>query len=394
MSLLLIYVTFFCGAWVLLIAGFAWSIKNVPLFHEEAKGLSDDLEHWPRISVIVPACNEAEHIEAAIQSLLEQDYPNLEIVAINDRSTDNTGKLLNQIAEHDPRMQVLHIDNLPEGWLGKVNALHQGVKRATGEWLLFSDADIYFSAGLLRRAILFVQQHQINHLAFLPRVSINSFLLGVSITTFGLFFLLAFRAALVNRPGSQIPIGVGAFNLVNVETFKRTSGFEWLRMEPVDDYGLGLMVKEAGGRTHFSFAYEDLTVPWYNSLAEMFKGLEKNMFGPGASYCWWRMLLMVILVWALLVAPVIGLVVGAITHSWPMLVSGAVPVIALIIFSLSSHQDNGMGRLHILFLPVGIVMLTLMNLWSGYRCIKNGGIDWRGTHYTLNELRAGQRVKF
>lgn len=375
-------------------AGFAWTIKNIPLFHEEAKALPDHLEHWPCISVIVPACNEAEHIEAAIQSLLGQDYPDLEIVAINDRSTDDTGKLLDRIAEHDSRLQVLHIDHLPDGWLGKVNALHQGVKQAKGEWLLFSDADIYFSTGLLKRAIIFVQQHQVDHLAFMPKVTINSFWLGVNIITFGLFFLLASRAARVNRPNSQTPIGIGAFNLVNLPTFKRTPGFEWLRMEPADDYGLGMMVKQAGGRTHFSFAYEDLTVPWYTSVADMFKGLEKNLFGPGAYYLWWRMLLTVIALWALLAAPAIALVAGAITHSWPMLVSGAIPVIVHVIFSLSFHQKNGTGRLHILFLPVGIIMLSLMTLWSGYRCLKNGGIDWRGTHYTLKELRAGQRVKF
>lgn len=394
MSLLHVYTTLFCSAWALMFAGFAWSIKNVPLFHEEVKDLPDNLEHWPRLSIIIPACNEADHIEAAIQSLLEQDYPNLEIVAINDRSIDDTGKLLNKIAEHDSRIQVLHIDNLPDGWLGKVNALQQGVKAANGDWLLFCDADIYFSAGLLKRAIIFVQQHQIDHLAFMPKVTINNFWLGVNIVTFGLFFILMSRAGLVNRPNSKTPIGIGAFNLVNKQTFNRTPGFEWLRMEPVDDYGLGVMVKKAGGRTHFSFAYEDLTVPWYTSVADMFKGLEKNMFGPGAYYLWWRMILTVIALWALLAAPAIALVAGVITDSWLLLVSGAIPVIIHVIFALSFHQKNGTGRLHILFFPVGLIMLSLMMLWSGYRCMKNGGIDWRGTHYTLKELCAGQRVKF
>ena len=375
-------------------AGFAWSIKNVPSFHEEARDLPDNLEPWPRLSVIVPACNEADHIEAAIQSLLEQDYPNLEIVAINDRSTDDTGKILEQIAEHDARIQVLHVGSLPDGWLGKVNALHQGVRQASGDWLLFSDADIYFSTGILKRAITFARQHRIDHLVFMPKVTINSFWLGVSIVTFGLFFMLMSRAALVNRPNSKTPIGVGAFNLVNRQTFNRTPGFEWLRMEPVDDYGLGMMIKKAGGRTHFSFAYEDLNVPWYTSVAEMFKGLEKNMYGPSTGYCWWKMLMQTVLLWALLAAPAVALLAGAITGSWPMLAAGAIAVFVHLIFALSCHQENGMNRWHVLFFPVGLIMLSLMGLWSAYHCVKNGGIDWRGTHYTLRQLRAGQRVRF
>ena len=394
MSFLLIYTVLFCSAWVLMFSGFSWTLRNLPLFHDETKGLSDNIGNWPRLSIIVPACNEEEHIKEAIQSLLKQDYPDLEIVAINDRSTDDTGPILDRIAEHDSRIQVLHLDNLPDGWLGKVNALNQGVKQASGDWLLFTDADIHFSPGVLKRAIIFVRQHQIDHLALIPKLAINGFWLGVSILTFGLLFLLTSRAALVNRPNSKTPIGIGAFNLVNADTFNQTPGFEWLRMETVDDYGLGLMVHNSGGHTHFSLAYNDLSVPWYASVTGMFKGLEKNIFGPGAHYQWWRMLLSVIFMWALLVAPTIALVAGAMAESWLMLIAGMIAVSAHIIFSLSFDPGNGTGKLQTLFFPVGLILFSLMSLWSGYRCMKNGGIDWRGTHYTLKELRAGQRVKF
>lgn len=318
----------------------------------------------------------------------------LEIIAINDRSTDNTGAILNRIAENESRIHILHIDKLPSGWLGKVNAMHQGVKQATGEWLLFCDADIHFSSGMLKRAIIFSRQQKIDHLTLLPSVSINNFWLGVCIVTFGMFFLLSSRAAFVNRPNDKTPMGVGAFNLVKTETFNQTQGFEWLRLEPGDDYGLGLMINKAGGRTHFAFGDADISVPWYGSLTEMFKGLEKNMFGPGAHYLWWRMLSVVTLMWAMMAAPTIALVAGAITQSWPMFISGVIAVGVHVVFSIIFIRKERSETWRLLFIPVGIFLFGLMLLWSGYTCTKNGGIDWRGTHYTLKELRAGQRVKF
>lgn len=312
MSLLLIYTSIFCSLWVFIFIAFAWTLTKVPLFQDETKRQKKELNGWPRISVIVPACNEAENIETALQSLLAQDYPNLEIITINDRSTDDTGTILDRLAAKDSRIRVIHLQELPNGWLGKVNAMHQGVKQASGEWYLFTDADIHFSPGLLKRAIIFMQQRKYyNHLALMPEITLRNFWLEVCIISFGVMFLFSSRAALVNESDSKTPIGIGAFNLVKADIFKNTPGFEWLKLEPGDDYGLGLMIKEAGGRTHFALADHDVSVPWYDSIKEMFKGLEKNMFGPGTHYSLVRMFLIVSMLWALLAAPGVALIVGS-----------------------------------------------------------------------------------
>src|SRR6185503_6720653 len=109
-----------------------------------ARQRSPDPPRWPKLSIIIPACNEAASIEAAVTSRLAQDYPDFEVCVIDDRSTDGTGAIVDRLAEGDPRVRAVHITELPEGWLGKVHALHRGVSIATGEWLLLSDADVHF----------------------------------------------------------------------------------------------------------------------------------------------------------------------------------------------------------------------------------------------------------
>ena len=394
MNIITVYSVLFCGLWIAMIIGFIWALKSVPIFHEEMKFLTDEPEAWPMISIVIPACNEAEHIGAALTSLLEQDYPNLEIIAVNDRSTDSTGEILETLAKSDSRLKLLHIKELPPGWLGKVNALHQGVQSAKGEWFLFTDADVHFHPGALRRTLVYAEHHGIDHLALFPKVIVGSLLLDIAVRIFGLLFLLTTRSPLVNRLGSKTPMGIGAFNLVKADMFRRTPGFEWLRLEPCDDYGMGLMINRAGGRTRFALADEDLSLSWYGSVREMFKGLEKNLFGPGLRYQWWRMLFTVFLLLGLVVAPPLALIVGIKTGSSLLLASGTAAIIAHLVFVLIFVPEKGRESLALIFLPFGFVVFALMVIWSCLKCLKNGGIDWRGTHYSMEDLRRGQRVKF
>src|SRR5262245_58393739 len=114
-----------------------------------------ELEHWPTVSLIAPARNEERHIEQAVRSLVPIDYPGLEITIVNDRSTDRTGEILSRLATEFPQLNVVHLEELPAGWLGKNHALQLGADRSQGEWLLFTDADVIFEPTALRRAIAY-----------------------------------------------------------------------------------------------------------------------------------------------------------------------------------------------------------------------------------------------
>ena len=382
---------FLCVAWIAAFVYLARAFKRIPRLERETVAEPD---RWPRLSVVIPACNEAAHVESAVITLLRQDYPDLEIILVNDRSTDGTGAIIDRLAKSDSRIRAVHVHTLPDGWLGKVHALQCGVAKANGDWLLLTDADVHFAPTTLRRALAYVWNCAADHLALIPRTIQKSFWLDVVVQAFGLLFLIATRAGGVNQPGSKSYVGIGAFNLVKADTFRRTPGFEWLRLEPGDDVGLGMMTQQAGGVSRLALAYKHLTVEWYPSVRAMFRGLEKNLFGPGSNYRWWLMLVQVGGLWALAVAPWAAMLFGVALDSMLLFLAGAAGVTAHGLFSLCCVENRPKDTLSLLLFPFGLLLIGAMMLRAGYKCLKNDGIDWRGTHYPLAQLRRGQRVKF
>ena len=346
---------------------------------------------WPRLSVVIASCNDADTIEKAVNTLLQQDYPNLEIVVVNDRSTDGTGQIIKRIARKDSRVRTVHIQHLPPGWLGKVHALHVGTQKSSGDWILYTDADVYFKQGALRKAIAFVLADHSDHLALLPVPRAPSFWLEVVLQTIGGVFVLGTRAAHIGKPGSKAFVGAGAFNLVRKAVLDRTEGFSWLRMEVVDDVGLGLMLQRSGAKSSFAITLQDVSFTWYPSLGAMFKGLEKNFFAVLAFYSIARMITIVVLAWSYALAPLV-----AILYSLKipvLLIVGLVSYLFLIAGAVGVKITFKQKLLPLLFVQVGYVLISLMLLRSGIMCILRGGITWRGTWYPINELRAGHKVK-
>src|SRR3990172_3352927 len=137
------------------------------MIDERAASMAD-LEMWPKVSVVVPARDEAERIEEALRSLARMDYPNLEVIAVDDRSGDGTGAIMDRIAAEEPRVEVLHVTALPKGWVGKCHAMDVGARRATGEILLFTDGDVVFAPDILRLAVRYLDGRRLDHLALMP----------------------------------------------------------------------------------------------------------------------------------------------------------------------------------------------------------------------------------
>src|SRR5215208_3489148 len=165
-----------CGFWTLGFLYLFWARLRVPQFHRLQFSEAKD---WPLLSVIIPACNEAANLGSAVESLLGQNYPNLEVILINDRSNDGTAEIIGRLALGDGRIRSLHVETLPDGWLGKVHALDRGVQLAEGDWLLFTDADVHFAAGTLRRAVGWAIANRIDHLGLAPLAVQESFLLDI-----------------------------------------------------------------------------------------------------------------------------------------------------------------------------------------------------------------------
>lgn len=344
---------------------------------------------YPRLSVIIPACNEEDTLARALQTLLDQDYPDLEVIVVNDRSTDATGVILNQMAQQDDRIVPIHIHQLPDGWLGKVNALHQGVQRATGDWLLFTDADIYYAPGVLRQSIAYSLHRQLDHLALLADFHSPSLGADIAISGFLGLGLAKWEPHKVEDPNSDVFIGVGAFNLIRRSAFEDTPGFEWLKMEVVDDIGLGKLMHVYRKHSAIALAKNALSVQWYPSLMAMMRGLEKNTFGAAANYNYLNLFGFIILFWGFLLGPV-GIFLMDIPFRW-VLPLGVFIAMMGYGYAMKIHLNRPLKTF--LFFPFGLFMFSLAILRAGILCGLRGGVVWRGTHYPTAQLKAGQRIK-
>jgi glycosyltransferase involved in cell wall biosynthesis len=382
-----IYSILFCLLWCVSFILTLYSLFVLRIFE---KINPPSPQKWPRLSIVIATCNDADTIEKAVNTLLQQDYPDLEIVVVNDRSTDGTGALIEKIAREDSRVRTAHIQHLPPGWLGKVHALHVGTQKVSGEWILYTDADVHFRQGTLRKALALVLADQTDHLVLMPIPHNNSFWFEVVMMAFGPLFVLATRATLIGKPGSKAFVGAGAFNLIRKAALDRTEGFPWLRMEVVDDVGLGLMLQRSGAKSSFAVTLQGISLTWYPSLSAMFKGLEKNIFGVAAYYSIARMIGIIALMWAYAIAPLIAILCAYVPY---LFAAGVIAYLSLLAGALGMKIKFKQKLLPLLFLQVGLVLISIMLLRSGILCALRGGIIWRGTRYSIDELRAGQRLK-
>lgn len=232
----------------------------------------------PNLSVIVAARNEEEHINQSIQTQLTQTYKNVEWILVNDRSEDATGKIMNNLEDSDTRVKVIHIESLPEGWLGKNYALYKGFKQASGTLILFTDADVMYEPEAFSKAVGYLIKHRLDHMTAAPNLSAKPFWLK----SFVAFFLFGFsyykRPWLANNPRSKTGIGIGAFNMMTRSAYEKIGTHEQIKMRPDDDLQLGMKVKEADLRQRIVTAMTLIEVEWYPSLKEALAGLEKNTF--------------------------------------------------------------------------------------------------------------------
>lgn len=340
---------------------------------------------WPAVSIIVTARNEERHLEPALRTLLQLDYPALQVVVVNDRSEDGTGEIVERLAAEDGRVRPVHVSQLPAGWLGKNHAVQAGAEQADGDYLLLTDADVYMEPETLRRAVDFARQRDADHVALLPEVDARGALLQSFINTFAIMFITYFRPWHAANSRSRVYVGIGAFNLIRREAFFRVGGMEPIRMRPDDDMMLGKVLKQNGLRQEVLSGISMVRVPWYESLGEAVRGLEKNAFA-GAEYSVVRVMLMTAVCAAAYLLPLLGACFATGPARWLLATCAA----AQLLLATSSALRLGLRVWAGLLFPVGVVLLIYTQWRSTWLALWRGGIRWRGTHYSLAELKANR----
>ncbi len=346
------------------------------------------------VSVIVPACNEAEKFESAARTLLAQDYENLEIILVDDRSTDATGRIADRLASSDPRVTAMHINELPDGWLGKVNALNRGLGESSGEIILFTDADVHYRSDAIPRAVAFMQSENIDHLAGCPSLKSPSSMLANSIIASFLrqLFALFIPPWKVADPNSRAFFGVGAFNMVRRSAFEATEGFQWLKLETGDDMGLGMMMKRSGASCRVLSMIDLVSVQWYGSLGEVARGSEKA-FAAGSNCRLIPIILSAIVIGLLESSPILCLLglLGSGTRIAGLL---GIPIALLFVCSAVGFARWGRARIGpALIAPLTAWVTAAVLLRAGILGWRRRGVVWRGTLYPSNQLRSGRRVR-
>lgn len=338
----------------------------------------------PSISLLLAARDEEEKLRGALSTLVGIDYPSLEIIAVDDRSSDATGRILDEFAAGHPQLRVVHVKELPAGWLGKPHALQRAYEKSSGEWLLFTDADVRFRPDTLRRAIALANRQRLDHLTLMGDVEMSGFWEHVLLTFFGLGFLIYANPHAIRNPKSRAYAGVGAFQLVRRAAYEAGGTHRRLAMEVIDDMKLGKIVKQAGFRSGAAIAQDYVTVRWHSGAGNIVRGVTKNFFA-GAEY---KLGIVALQLAGLVCMDILPWLALPFARGW-MLVFATASAGVTLVFHAGVTAVMRVSPLYALTHPIGAAGFCYMLLRSTVVTLRQGGVRWRDTFYRLEELRRG-----
>jgi hypothetical protein len=339
-----------------------------------------------RVTVVVPCRDEAPAVESCVRSLLAQDLPGVHVVAVDDRSTDPTGAILERVAREDARLEVVRVASLPAGWLGKNHACAVGARRARGEWILFTDGDVVFEPDALRRALSLAVRRGLGHLAVVPRFVAPGFAERAFVAAFAALLSPAVGIWELPRAGTWAYFGIGAFNLVRRADYERAGGHARIALEVVDDVKLGLLLRRSGVPQGVADSEGRVSVRWQRGFVPSVLGLVKNAFsaveyrlGVAAGAFAGGVLLGA--------APVAAAVLGP--GVAPRVLAGAALAAASVHVGISARRLARGSGAEGLLAPACALLLGAVVVASGLAARWRGAVVWRGTWYGLDEVRAG-----
>lgn len=353
------------------------------------------------VSIIVPACNEQAGIHASLISLLKTEAISFQIIAVNDRSTDDTGRIMDEVASGDHRCKVVHIAELPAGWLGKNHAMHVAAQRAIAEvaesgvpadkhYLLFTDGDVVYQPSAVASAVAEMQTRNLQHLCLLPQMLPGSAIENSVVAFFGLTVAIGQQVHLMPTRWPLSYAGVGAFNMVTLPMYQAIDGHKRIAMDVLDDIKLGKLVRQHSGKQDLLAAPKLLSLRWYENLWAVITGLEKNGFAA-LSYSSFRLAAVTVLFVTTMMAPY----PLAVFLPWPEAAGFAATVLlwqamfaaVTVKFCHASSQSLAKSVLTSLLFPFAAALMAFAFYRSAWKTWRQGGVQWRTTFYDLKTLK-------
>lgn len=379
------------GVWIYflfyLIKSYKWS-PRLKAFDKPS------ISKYPKISVILPARNEEIYISRCIDSILNQDYPNFEIITINDSSSDETGNIISAYSKKYDKIVAVNPGPKPNEWVGKSWACYQGYRKATGDLLLFTDADTTHTSSLMSYAVGHLLQQNLDAITVIPKLLCIETWTKITLPMLSTFLHTRFSALRVNDPRTKIGYFFGSFFIISRIAYEKVGTHESVKQELVEDGALGGKVKDANFRLKMVRGEENITAIWARDLSSLWHGMRRLMI-PLYSQHKTKTSLMIIAVFFLLLEPFIVMPYSSLLFFFGdnrdlvdyILVYVNVMTIFLIILSNVVHSKLSLSQnaIYALASPLAAAVISFSFISSIIDAKKTGAVTWRDRQYTINK---------
>jgi chlorobactene glucosyltransferase len=344
----------------------------------------------PLISVLVPARNEEKNIRRCVEAILAQDYPNFQALILDDRSTDSTSAILAELSARNSRLVILAGRELPPGWAGKPHALHQAAASATGEWLLFLDADTFLHPNAVSAALAAAKKSDAGLYTVMTEQIMGSFWEKTIMPLVLTALSVGFSPRKVNDPNTRDAIANGQFIFIHREVYDAIGGHEAVKDQIVEDKAISEKVKWGGHRLVVADGREIAQTRMYTDLPSMWEGWTKNIYlglsdRPG-------------LLWLGAFGATLALMAALVLPAWPIFglawyANGGGWMALVVIFEsllvwgyilyvrMKVNQNMGISRWYALTTPLGAGVFAAMMLASAWKVLSGAGVTWKGRKY-------------
>ena len=376
------------GVWIYFLAYMTKSFRQSPMLESLDR---TSIRRFPQVSVILPARNEDQYIARCLDSLLGQDYPNFEIIAINDSSTDRTGEIIKAYAAKDSHIIYIDATPKPEGWTGKNWACYQGYLHAQGELLMFTDADSKHLPSAMSLAVGHLVSQNLDALTAVPRLICNDFWTKMTLPVLATFLHTRFSPIRVNDPNTKTGYFFGSFFLITRSTYEAVGTHEGVKEELVEDGALGGKVKASKFRMKMLRGENQIDAVWARDLPTLWQGLRRFMI-PVYSQDKVDAYMMVTAVFFILFAPFVSLPYLLVASfvgnlSFPILLGLQVSTIALIMITIAAQCRLAIfeNPLYAFAAPLSGTLISFSFISAIADAKKKGAVSWRDRKYTITK---------
>ena len=372
--------------WILLIRSMWISLSDAPFLDRfDAKPHSK-----PKVSVILPARNEAGFIEKCLNSLVDQDYENYEIIAVDDSSQDNTGQIIKKIAEKNPKVIRVLADPKPEKWIGKNWACFEGFKRATGELLLFTDADTKHSKEMISLSVSHLSSEGLDALTVIPKMLCLDRWTKITLPMLSTFLHTRFSALRVNDPSKKTGYFFGSFFIMKRKTYESVGTHEGVKSELVEDGALGKKVKEAGFKMKMVRGEHLLEAVWARDWSTLWNGLKRLMIPlylqnkKIAVGIFFAVLFLLFMPFPMLAYSTL-FATTSMSFSTLFVISLISVILVYIAAILEAKKGLWLGIVHALLGPIGSFIIVSGFAAGMLQAKSKSAVMWRGRTYSMTK---------